>query len=133
MSQNRETREVQNPALLAIGGRRDVLIWRNQVGKFRPVVGSGVVSIGTPGAADSIGVVAMTIRPEHVGRVVGVALAAEYKTATGRLSQAQLDWRAAFEQRGGCYVVARSPADLVNAVDAITSGYWLTNSNSLRF
>ncbi len=125
MSQNRETREAQNPALLAVGARPDVLVWRQQSGVFRSYNDpQRVVRIGVPGIADSLAVVAVTITPDMVGKTIGVAVAPEFKTSSGRQSQPQKDWQAAFEKRGGIYRLVRSAADMLGLVDDVQRGRW---------
>lgn len=125
MAQNRETREAQNPALLAVGARPDVLVWRQQSGVFRSYNDpQRVVRIGVPGIADSLAVVAVTITPDMVGKTIGVAVAPEFKTSSGRQSQPQKDWQAAFEKRGGVYRVVRSAAEMLGLVADVQSGRW---------
>ena len=52
MAQQRETREVLNPALLEVGARPDVLIWRQTTGVFRAMDNpERVVKVGQPGMA----------------------------------------------------------------------------------
>jgi hypothetical protein len=117
-----ERNETQNPALLAVGCDPDVMIWRNQVGTFRAFDNPDrIVKIGTKGSADSIGVVAVTVTPEMVGRTIGVAIAAEFKTATGRQSPDQKAWQAAFEKRGGMYRVIRDESQMVEFVRSVKS------------
>ena len=125
MAKNRETRTVQNPALLAVGARPDVLAWRQQSGMFRAFDDpSKVVRVGQPGLADSIAVVTVTITPEMVGRTIGVAVAPEFKTSTGRQSEAQRNWQRAFEQRGGIYRLIRSADDMLALVEDVQHGRW---------
>ncbi len=95
MSQNRETRTASNPALLAVGQRRDVMAWKQPTGVFRAYDNPAqVVKVGTPGQSDAMMVVAVTITQEMVGKTVGVAVAAEFKTATGRQRDNQAAWLA---------------------------------------
>ena len=125
MAKNRETRTVQNPALLAVGARPDVLIWRQQSGLFRQFEPPhNPVRVGTPGQADSIAVVSVTITPEMVGKTIGVAVAPEFKTATGKQSDRQKAWQAAFEQRGGIYRLIRNAADMLALVSDVQAGRW---------
>lgn len=125
MAQNRETREAQNPALLAVGARHDVLVWRQQSGVFRSYDDPDrVVRIGAPGMADSMMVVAVQITPEMVGRTVGLAVAAEFKTNAGRQSPAQVRWQQAFQKRGGIYRLIRSAAEMVGLVEDVKNGNW---------
>lgn len=125
MAQNKETRTVQNPALLAVGARPDVLIWRQHVGVFRAMDDPRrIVKIGTPGMADSMAVVRVTITPDMVGKTIGVAVAPEFKTGTGRQREAQKNWQRAFEQRGGIYAVIRSPDEMTALVEGVQNGRW---------
>jgi hypothetical protein len=125
MAKNKETRTVQLPALLAVGARPDVLIWRQQSGLFRQFEAPHApVRVGTPGMADSLAVVSVTITPEMVGKTIGVAVAPEFKTATGRQSPGQRAWQAAFEARGGIYRLIRSAADMLALVEDVQHGRW---------
>lgn len=123
MAQNTESK-LQNLGLLAIGTRQDVLAWRQQVGQFRYLHNDGRISIGEPGMADLGLVVACKITPEMVGRVIGVAVNAEYKTHKpgSRQSSEQKLWQLAWESRGGVYRVCRSPEDLVKLVEDVKQG-----------
>lgn len=123
MAKNRETRTVAHPALLAVGQRPDVLIWKQPVGLFRQYEPPHApVRVGTPGQSDAMAVVAVTITPDMVGKTIGVAVAPEFKTTGGKPSQRQKDWRAAFEARGGIYDLVRSPADMVELVARVQRG-----------
>lgn len=125
MAQQRETRETQNPALLAVGARPDVLIWRQQVGLFRAFHNpERVVHVGQPGMSDAGAIVRVTITPDMVGRTVGIAVQPEFKTAMGRQREAQERWQAAVEQRGGVYQLVRSPAEMVDLVERVRRGHW---------
>lgn len=123
MAQQRETREVQNPSLLAVGSRPDVLIWRQQSGVFRAYDDPDkVVRIGQPGLADSMAVVAVQITPDMVGKTIGVAVAPEFKTNRGRQSEAQANWQRAFEARGGVYSLVRTPEQMIDLVARVQRG-----------
>lgn len=122
-TKNAETTQAQNPALLAVGQRRDVLAWRQQSGLFRAYDDpSKIVRVGVPGLADSMAVVAVTITPDMVGRTVGFAVAAEFKTQTGQQSEPQRLWQSAFEQRGGVYRLVRSADDMRQLVADVQDG-----------
>ena len=73
--------------------------WNNPTGVFRTREGQ-IVKVGTPGAADILGVL-------H-----GQAIAVEVKTGTGRLSDSQKKWKAVFERHGGKYIELRTLEDL---------------------
>lgn len=123
MARNRETRTVQTPALLAVGARPDVLVWRQQVGVFRSYDDPDrLVRVGVPGMSDSMAVIAVEVTPEMVGRTVGVFVSAEFKTETGHQSKPQRAWQRAVEQRGGVYAVVRSEADMRALVARVRSG-----------
>jgi hypothetical protein len=122
MPRNRET-NVQNSALLAVGADRDVLAWRQQSGVFRRMDDpTKLVRVGVPGMSDALAVVAVTIDASMIGQTVGVAVAAEFKTDTGRQSQAQRDWQVAFEARGGLYRLVRSDAEMLELIADAKAG-----------
>lgn len=122
MAQNPETK-IQGRCFLAVGQNPAVLVWRQQVGRYHPINQPNVlVNIGTPGMADSLAVVAVTITPEMLGKTIGVAVAAEFKTATGRQAEAQKKWQRAFEARGGVYRLVRSPEEMEQLVEDVRSG-----------
>lgn len=124
MSQNGETR-IQNSALLAVGKLPAVLAMRLQSGVFRAYDEPGkIVRIGQPGLADTMMIVATEITPEMVGKTVGIAVAAEIKTAKGRQSDAQRRWQQAFERRGGVYALVRSPTEMIDLVERVQRGNW---------
>ena len=53
-------------------------------------------------------IVPVTITQDMVGRTIGVAAQIEVKTATGRVSDAQVTWGQIAVNRGAIYGVARS-------------------------
>lgn len=125
MAQNRETRTVAHPALLAVGARPDVMVWKQPVGLFRALEDpQRKVMVGTPGQSDSMAVVAVTIDASMVGKTIGVAVAPEFKTAKGTQSERQKNWQAAFEKRGGVYRLVRSEADMLALIDDVQAGRW---------
>jgi hypothetical protein len=99
---------IQNEILRAIGSRDDLYIARRNVGLARDVNTGRVVRFGVPGEADLQGVLL-------VGHI-GLAVALEVKTPTGRQSKAQERWEAAWTRRGGFYRVVRSVADAEQAL-----------------
>lgn len=124
MAQNGETR-IQGKALLAVGQRPDVLAMRLQSGVFRAYDDpSKIIRVGQPGLPDTMMVVAVTIDPSMVGKTVAVAVAAEIKTNRGRQSEAQRNWQAAFERRGGIYELVRSPDEMTDLVERVQRGQW---------
>jgi len=124
MAQNGETK-IQNAALLAVGQRPDVLAMRLQSGVFRAYDDPDkIVRIGQPGLPDTMMLVATQITPDMIGKTIAVAVAAEIKTAKGRQSEAQRNWQAAFEARGGVYRLVRSPDEMVALADEVQRGDW---------
>jgi hypothetical protein len=123
MAQTREVREAQNPALLEVGARPDVLVWRQQVGVFRAMDNPDrIVKVGTPGMADSGMIVAVTITPDMLGKTIGVLVQTEFKTAKGRQAEAQNNWQAAVEKRGAVYRLVRSAAEMAQLVADVQNG-----------
>lgn len=106
---------IQNACLLELGKRPDHMVWVNVTGKFRLPFGDDpkLITIGTPGAPDALGVQAITITADMVGRTIGQAIALEFKIDTGRQSPEQKAWQLAFERRGGIYRLVRSTDDLI--------------------
>lgn len=102
--------QIQQQILLALGGRHDCRVWRNNVGAARTQDGR-VVRFGTKGQADILGVLRL---PTGTGLFVAI----EVKSARGRLRPEQRAWGAMVQAMGGLYIVARSVEDAVHAVDA---------------
>lgn len=114
-------KRILNESLVAITALPDVLAWRNNSGQawqgsqYRAATGQRIVvqpgmvilmdarpiSFGLAGSADILGVCR--------GRGFGI----ETKTPTGRQSDQQRKFQAAFERAGGLYGVARSPDEAV--------------------
>lgn len=118
-----EVRTVQNPAFLAVSGRPDVLVWRQQAGLYRSLDDPDrLVRVGLPGMSDGGMIVAVTITPDMVGQVVGVAVQPEFKTAKGRQSDKQKGWQAAVEARGGVYRLVRTAEDMRQLVADVQHG-----------
>jgi hypothetical protein len=124
MAQNRETREVQNPALLATGKHPDVLCWRQQVGLFRAYDDPRrVVKVGQAGMADSGMIVPVTITPDMVGQTIGVAVQPEFKVPKGgRQKGDQKTWQKAVERAAGVYRLIRSADEMHQLIADVRSG-----------
>jgi hypothetical protein len=67
-----------------------------------------------PGFTDTFGVTAVTITPEMVGQVVGIAHFIEYKTPTGRVSPLQQRFIDAMRRLGARAGVARSSQEAMD-------------------
>ena len=78
---------------------QDIVFFRANSGAFKTIQGR-YVKTGTPGLSD------ICVIKDAV--FYGV----EIKTATGRMSQSQKDFRARLELAGGIYVLCRSVGDL---------------------
>lgn len=120
---NRETTHTQNPAMLAVGQRNDVLVWRQQSGVFRAMDNpQQLIRVGLPGMADAGMIVAVTITPDMVGKTIGVAVQPEFKTARGQQSERQAGWQRAVELRGGVYRIVRTADDMRALVADVQAG-----------
>jgi hypothetical protein len=103
---NNEEAKTLASILLALGSRQDVMAWRNNVlNALDTKTGRRIRSC-----------------PDGVGDVVGVldggrGFAIECKSSDGRLRPAQKAFRARWESLGGLYVLARTQADAINAVN----------------
>ena len=101
------------------------MIWKQTVGVFRAYdQPDKIVRVGVKGMADSLAVVAVTITPEMVGKTIGVAVAPEFKTTTGKQRPEQAAWQEAFSKRGGIYRLVRSAADMLQLVQDVQRGRW---------
>ena len=125
MAKSREVRTVQNPALLAASAVPGVLAFRQQSGVFRAMDDPArVVRVGLPGMADAGLIAAVTITPAMVGKVVGVSLQTEFKTATGRQAADQRTWADAVRRAGGVYELIRSADEMTALIDRVRRGDW---------
>lgn len=98
---------IQQEIRLALGQRDDIMLFRINVGKFRPLDGGPRVIQSAPeGTPDLLGVI-------HPGR----AFAIEVKTDKGKQRTAQAAWQRAWEKRGGIYILARSVEDVYRGLD----------------
>jgi hypothetical protein len=101
--------DIVQATLLRLGAREGLRIWRNNTGRLPDKHGRFVV-FGLKGSADIIGIM-------RVGGV-GVFVAIECKTKTGKQRAAQLAFQRMVESLGGCYVLARSADEAESALDA---------------
>jgi hypothetical protein len=98
---------IQQNIRLALGQRDDIMMFRINVGKFRPLEGGARVIQSAPeGTPDLLGVISP-----------GRAFAIEVKTEKGRQRTAQVAWQNAWEKRGGIYILARSIEDVYRGLD----------------
>lgn len=102
-----EEHRIQNEVLAALGQRTDVRVWRANVGVARPLNDpSAVVRFGVPGQADISGILAG-----------GRRLEVEIKAPGGVQSAQQRAFQTMITTFGGLYVVARSAAEAIHAVN----------------
>lgn len=98
---------LQQEIRLALGQRDDIMLFRINVGKFRPLEGGPRVIQSAPeGTPDLLGVISP-------GRAFGI----EVKTEKGKQRTAQVAWQNAWEKRGGIYILARSLEDVYRGLD----------------
>lgn len=98
---------IQQQIRLALGQRDDIMMFRINVGKFRPLDGGPRVIQSAPeGTPDLLGVI-----------MPGRAFAIEVKAPKGKQRTAQVAWQHAWEKRGGIYILARSLEDVYRGLD----------------
>ena len=116
--------QIQTRWLLNISRRPDVRMFRNNVGTgwqgqvVSKDLGAVVIQNARPlhaglcvGSSDLIGWKTVTITPDMVGQQVAMFVAAEVKTATGRLTGEQQNFLNKVRDAGGLAVVIRSEND----------------------
>jgi hypothetical protein len=100
--------QIQAAIRLALGQRDDIMLFRINVGKFRPLNGpqDRVITTAPPGTPDLLGVLGPN----------GRALAIEVKDAKGKQRPEQVAFQKAWEARGGLYILARSVDDVLSRI-----------------
>lgn len=113
---------------LAVGARADFLIARINTGVYRAPYQTTRIRSAPNGFPDIIGTqlrrLAYTYRvhstfsayEEQRWAYYGQSIAIETKAPKGKLSQAQMDWRDAFEKVGGIYLVPRSVDEVLQEI-----------------
>jgi len=92
-------KKLQNGLMVAVGGLDWVRLWRNNVGRARPLHDQkSVVQYGRPGMADIFGIL-------QGGRFISI----ECKSPTGRLSEEQGSWARMCNKFGAVHIAARLP------------------------
>jgi hypothetical protein len=98
---------LQQEIRLALGQRQDIMLFRINVGKFRPLDGGARVIQSAPeGTPDLLGVM-----------TPGRAIAIEVKAQRGKQRVVQVAWQNAWEKRGGINILARSLEDVYKGLD----------------
>ena len=102
---------VADKVRLAAWEKFGIKLWKNPVGfNDKNKVHYGLKK----GSADWIGVMPLTIRPEHVGKKIGVFVSIETKTLKGKMSPDGLqdEWLENRIDDGCIALVARRPEDI---------------------
>ena len=94
--------EIQAAGMLLIGARADCRVFRMNIGRARDPRSGRVIQFGVRGMSDLL----VMVRG-------GAILWLEVKSATGRLSPEQVNFRNLCTEMGHFYRVARSPHDFV--------------------
>ena len=102
-------KQIQNAILRAFATRRDLRLWRANVGVGR--FGNRTVAFGVPGQADLTGIL-----PN------GKRLEIEVKGPEGQQSNDQQNYQRMIERFGGVYVLARSVQDVHDALGKYLDG-----------
>lgn len=110
---------LQQDIRLELGNNPRIRMYRNNVGLAVPV-GKGKrrpVQYGLcPGSSDLIGIRAVEITPEMVGRIIGQFVSLEVKTPNGTVSDDQAAFLRVMWDLGGLSIVARSLDDIKELV-----------------
>ena len=112
---NKET-NLQNQIMLTMS-KAGMLVYRQMVGKFRPIYNNSVISVGVPGMADIGAIKPITITPDMVGKTIGVAVNVEVKTETGKQQNNQKIWETSFKSKGGVYIVSRDHKTVIQELN----------------
>ena len=100
---------LQNEIRLELGKRKNVRIFRNNVGMI-----NGVQFGLCVGSSDLIGFQSVTVTPEMVGQKIAVFTAIEVKTETGKVSEQQTKFIEMVRKFGGIGAIVRSVDDALN-------------------
>lgn len=108
---------ISREILLALGSRRDVRLFRNNVGVATTRDGS-VIRFGlAPGSSDLIGWRAITVTPDMVGKTIAVFTGVEVKTPKGAIRPNQLTWQSAVRAHGGIAEILRSKSEINSVIN----------------
>lgn len=102
---------IQSEILRSLGGRRDVRLFRNQVGACQTADGRWLRYGLAPGSADLVGWQSVRVKPWMVGQSLAVFLSLEIKRADGIIAPGQKAWLDAIESAGGRAGIVRSVGD----------------------
>ena len=110
----------QQQIRLALGMRDDIMMFRINVGKFRPIDGAQgrVIQSAPEGTPDLLGVIRREFAMIDVPFIgIGQAFGIEVKSHKGKQREAQRAFQIAWEKRGGIYILARSLEDVYRGLD----------------
>ena len=113
---------IQHQIRKALGLHPRVVLWRNNVGVAQVVQESGLATIRyglCVGSSDLVGII-------NVGPMdapVGIFFGLEVKTRRGRQREEQVLFEGVVRRFGGEYLVARSAAEALAAIDKILEKY----------
>ena len=99
-------RDIQNAILVAVTALPGAFFWRAQSG-LSVTAARNVIRSNVPGCADIIGCLR------------GRAVAIEVKTASGRQSESQRRFHAAWVAAGGAYLIGRSAEQVLRDLEPI--------------
>jgi len=114
---------ISNEIALALSreSKGKIISWRNNTGygvlgkvvkqegeQFHGINGRRVQYGLCVGSSDRIGIVSVTVTPAMVGRTLGIFLALEVKSSTGKATPEQQNFIAAVRKAGGLAGVVRS-------------------------
>lgn len=102
---------LQNEIRLAVGKRKDVRLFRNNVGLFKTQDGRNVQTGLCIGSSDLIGFQSITITPEMVGQKIAVFTAIEIKTPKGKPTHEQINFIECVRKFGGIAAIVKSVDD----------------------
>lgn len=114
-------KEIQAKVQYQLGSRKDVRLWRNNVGQawFAKVQNGKVIGLTKTtyglckGSSDLIGFKSVMITPDMVGKTVAIFLAVEVKSDTGTLRPEQKNFLETVERMGGITRVTKSEDVLI--------------------
>lgn len=113
MSQKRRTEtDIMIEVLKALYDLPGVWVYRNNCGVAKPPGAARSIRFGLPGQGDLSGIVQVSTSRGFLG----VRLEVEVKTPTGKVSPEQVAFGARITEMGGCYILARSAEEAVQAL-----------------
>ncbi len=118
---------------LQLGGHPDMRLFRNNIGKAWVAGGKAVRTDGgvflpngrqyqfglPPGSSDLIGIRATEVTADMVGETVGLFLAVEVKSRTGRLRKEQKAFLQTVDRFGGIAGVVRSEGEALTLAGVV--------------